>query len=72
MLEGITWHQPKVKKKQRRKCLLLSARPPEHGFFSLPTENFAFYFLFLFISPVRKEMYNIIKSQTQQKLIKQW
>lgn len=71
MLEGLTGHQPKVKKTKKEMLITPYKKPPEHRIFFLPIETFVFCSLFLFISLVRKEMCIIIKSQTQQELIKQ-
>lgn len=57
-------------KKAKQKLITL-CKVPRTQEFPPPTETFVFYSLFLFLFLVRKEIRVIIKSQTQQKLIKQ-
>ena len=60
----------KSSKKQRGKLITLCkvSRTQE---FPSPTETLVFYSLFLFLFLVRKDRNVVIKSQTQQKVIKQ-
>ena len=60
----------KFKKAKEKKLITLCKVPRTQGL-SSSTETFVFYSLFLFIFLVRKKIHVIIKSQTQQKLIKQ-
>lgn len=74
MLEGIKdMASTEVKNKNKNKegnAYHSEQVPRTQGFFLL-FETFIFYSLFLLIFPVRKKIQEIIKSQTQQKLIKQ-
>lgn len=65
MLEGITGHQPKVKKTKKEMLITPYKKPPEHRIFFLPNETFVFCSLiFVYFSGKKRNVYHYKKSDT--------